>query len=56
MDYVSDRPAIDRRSLDVLHRAALLLPREDLAIATWIAGCMLSRRNRGLPLMPETVP
>ena len=46
----------DLRSLDSLHlAAALLLPREDLALATWDRRLRLAARAEGLPLIPHAL-
>lgn len=51
--------AIERelRSLDSLHlAAALLLPREDLVLATWDRRLHAAALAEGLDLLPETLP
>ncbi len=50
------RLAIDRelRSMDALHlAAALVLPREDLLLATWDRRLHAAGKAEGLALMPE---
>jgi predicted nucleic acid-binding protein len=48
---------LDLRSLDALHLAApLVLPRDDLVIATWDRRLHTAARTTGLDLIPETVP
>jgi hypothetical protein len=48
---------LDLRSLDALHlAAALVLPRDDLVIATWDRKLHAAARAAGLAVMPETVP
>jgi len=48
---------LDLRSLEALHlAAALVLPRDDLVIATWDRKLHAAARTTGLPLVPETVP
>jgi predicted nucleic acid-binding protein len=48
---------LDLRSLDALHlAAALVLPREELLIATWDRRLHAAAHTTGLPLIPETVP
>ncbi len=48
---------LDLRSLDALHlAAALVLPRDDLVIATWDRKLHAAARTTGLRLIPETVP
>jgi uncharacterized protein len=45
------------RSLDALHlAAALVLPRDDLVIATWDRKLHAAANTTGLTLMPETAP
>lgn len=46
---------LDLRSLDALHlAAALVLPRDELVIATWDRKLHAAARSTGLSLMPET--
>jgi predicted nucleic acid-binding protein len=48
---------LDLRSLDALHlAAALVLPRDELTIATWDRKLHAAASATGLPLMPETIP
>ena len=48
---------LDLRSLDALHlAAALVLPREDLVIATWDRKLHTAARATGLSLLPDTIP
>ncbi len=48
---------LDLRSLDALHlAAALVLPREDLVIATWDRRLHAAARTSGLPVLPDTIP
>jgi len=48
---------LDLRSLDALHlAAALVLPRDDLVMATWDRKQHAGARTTGLRLMPDTVP
>jgi predicted nucleic acid-binding protein len=48
---------LDLRSLDALHlAAALVLPRDDLVIATWDRKLHAAARATGLPVVPEAVP
>lgn len=48
---------LDLRSLDVLHlAAALVLPRDDLLLATWDRKLHTAARTTGLPPIPETIP
>jgi uncharacterized protein len=48
---------LDLGSLDALHlAAALVLPREDLVIATWDRRLHAAAHTTGLALIPETVP
>jgi predicted nucleic acid-binding protein len=48
---------LDLRSLDALHlAAALVLPRDELVIATWDRKLHAAARSTGLSLMPETIP
>ena len=44
------------RSLDALHlAAALILPRQDLTLATWDARLHRAARDRGLRTLPESL-
>ncbi len=46
--------ARELRSLDALHlAAALMLPRDDLLLATWDHRLLAAARAEGLPLAPE---
>ena len=48
---------LDLRSLDALHlAAALVLPREDLVIATWARKLHAAARTTRLSLVPDTIP
>lgn len=48
---------LDLRSLDALHlAAALVLPRDDLMLATWDRRLHAAARTTELPLLPETIP
>lgn len=48
---------LDLRSLDALHlAAALVLPRDELVIATWDRRLHAAAQTTGLPLIPETIP
>jgi uncharacterized protein len=48
---------LDLRSLDALHlAAALVLPRDDLVLATWDRRLHAAAHTTGLPLLPETIP
>lgn len=47
----------DLRSLDALHlAAALLLPPEDLVLATWDRHLHTAARSHGLGVLPESLP
>lgn len=48
--------AHELRSLDALHlAAALLLPVDDLVLATWDRRLHTAARERGLQVLPETI-
>jgi predicted nucleic acid-binding protein len=48
--------SLDLRSLDALHlAAALVLPRDDLVIATWDRRLHAAARKTGLTLIPEAI-
>jgi predicted nucleic acid-binding protein len=48
---------LDLRSLDALHlAAALVLPRDELVIATWDRKLHTAARTTGLPVLPDTIP
>ena len=47
---------LDLRSLDALHlAAALVLPRDDLVLATWDRRLHAAAHTTALPLLPETI-
>lgn len=48
--------AHELRSLDALHlAAALMLPRDDLLLATWDRRLHAAAKAEGVPLIPETL-